>query len=86
MSSAYVKNDLIGPVGSYEFHFVSGAPPTINDNLSLFWPFDQYVWAFLIASAVAVSITLVLINKVHANLSNEPPRDTPFQSNNTWQQ
>ena len=84
MSSAYLKNDFIGPVGSYEFHFVSGAPPTRNDNFSLFWPFDQYVWAFLIASAVAVSITLVLINKVHATLLNEPPRDTSFQSNSKW--
>ena len=81
MPRLYLKNNFIGPVGSYEFHFVSGAPPTRNDNLSLFWPFDQYVWAFLIASAVTVSITLILINKVHPTLSNEASRETSFKSN-----
>lgn len=86
LSSVYHKNDFIGPAGSYEFSFVSGAPPTRNDNFSLFWPFDQYVWGFLIASAVAVSIALICINKIHATLSNEQPRDTPFKSTHKWRE
>ena len=74
------KNDLIGPIGSYDFHFVSAAPLERKEYLTLVRPFDSYTWALLAASVVGVSMSLILIDKMHASLSTET--STIFQSNN----
>ena len=74
------RNDFIGPIGSYDFHFVSAAPLERKEYLTLSRPFDSYTWALLAASVVGVSISLILIDKMHASLSTET--STIFQSNN----
>ena len=74
------RNDFIGPIGSYDFHFVSAAPLERKEYLTLVRPFDSYTWALLAASVVGVSMSLILIDKMHASLSTET--STIFQSNN----
>ena len=74
------KNDLIGPIGSYDFYFVSAAPLERNPGFTLARPFDSYTWALIAASVVGVSMSLILIDKMHASLSTET--STIFQSNN----
>ena len=73
-------NDLIGPVGKYEFPFISGAPLTKNSFLTLFRPYDSYVWGFLIASVVAISLSLILINKILNRFSDVPIKESALQS------
>ena len=79
-SMLYIKNDFVGPVGSFDIHFWSGAPLEIKDYLTIFKPFDPYVWGFLIASLMAVSAALIFINKMHATWSQEFIKESPFQS------
>ena len=79
-SDNYLGNDFIGPVGSYEFHFLSGAPHTRNNFLTIIRPFDPYVWGFLLASVVVVSVSLIYINKVYNAMSSESVKETPLQS------
>ena len=81
-ATSYLQNDFIGPVTTYDFHFLSGAPLPRNNLLTLFRPFDPNVWGFLLASVVAVSISLIFINKMHNAMSNEPVKETPLQSKN----
>ena len=76
-------NDFIGPIGSYDWHFVSAAPLERKEYLTLVRPFDSYTWAFIAASLVGVSISLILIDKISAMWSTE---SAPiFQSNNKWE-
>ena len=77
-SLRYLRNDYIGPVGSYDFHFISAAPPERKEYLTLTRPFDSITWALIAMSVVGVSITLILIDKVHARWSKE--NSTIFQS------
>ena len=76
----YFKNDFIGTTGHYAFYFLAGAPTPKKDFLTLVKPFDPVVWAFVLASIVAVSISLTFINKIHSTWSSESPKESPFQS------
>ena len=67
----YLRNDFIGPVGTYDIHFLSAAPPERKEYLTLTRPFDSYTWAFIAASLVGVSISLILIDKISAMWSTE---------------
>ena len=80
--TTYIGNDFIGPVTTYDFPFISGAPLTKNNYLTLFRPYDSYVWGFLIASVVTISLSLILINKIHNKISDEPyhMRESALQS------
>ena len=83
--SLYIGSDFIGdigPIGSLSFYFLSGAPKTKNSLTTLIRPFTPQVWGFLLASIVAVSIALIVVNKVQNTLSDDLMRETPFQS--TW--
>lgn len=71
-----MKSDLIGPVGAEEFHLISGAPQEIPKYLQSINCFDPYVWAFSLASLGAVTITLIIIDKVHATWSGTSSKDT----------
>ena len=55
------------PIGSVDFHFLSAPPKEIQNHLILINPLDGYTWAFLLASIVAVAITLIMIDKKYAN-------------------
>ena len=76
----YNGNDFIGPVGKYEFPFLSGAPLKKNNFLTLLRPYDSYVWGFLIASIVAISISLIIINKIFNIFSDMPIKESALQS------
>ena len=78
--SNFGYNDFTGPIGSYDFYFVSAAPLERKEYLTLLWPFDSYTWALIAASVMGVSMSLILIDKMHASLSTET--STIFQSNN----
>ena len=78
----FQHNDFTASVGAYEHHFISGSPQEINDWRAIINPFDKYVWAFLFASTLAVSICLVLINKLYDNWSNISLGETAFESEN----
>ena len=76
----YLRNDFIGPVGSYDFYFISGAPPERQDYLTFIMPFDFYTWALTIASVTGVSIALIVIDKIDSMWSQEPSKKSIFMS------
>ena len=78
----YLIGDFIGPIGSHDFHFLSTAPPERKEYLTLAMPFDSYTWGLITASMVGVSITLILINKMHATWSKEYSNESVFQCKN----
>ena len=59
-------NDFIGPVGTYDFRFLTGAPKRRSNLLSIINPFNYSVWAWTCGSTVAVTIALLTINVVYA--------------------
>ena len=75
-----LKNEFIGPVGSYDLHFISGAPPERKDYLTFIMPFDSYTWAFTLTSVVGVSIVWIIIDKIHTTLSHESSKESIFKS------
>ena len=77
----FLKNTFIGPVGYYDFHFISGVPQEVQKWLTVIRPFDIYIWAFLLASWVAVTIALIYINKIYSSWLKGSTKDTPYQSN-----
>ena len=81
---SYLGSDFVGHVGQLNLHFISGAPKIKTSYATLLRPFDPQVWIFLLFSIVAVSITLIFINKVHEMLSGDITRETPFQSTNKY--
>ena len=81
-----IKNDFIGPIGFYDYIFFTGAPPIITwgmgKDFTLIKPFEPVVWAFILASLVSVSLSLMVINKMHSIWSSESIKESPFQSIN----
>ena len=75
----YLKSDYIWPVGSYDFHVLSGAPPERKKYLMLILPFDSFTWAFIIGSVVGVSAILILTNVIWSILPIESHNETVFQ-------
>ena len=75
----YLQNDYICPIGSYKFHFLSGAPPERNEYLTLVYPFDSYTWALIIASLVGVTVSLILIDNLLVGLTKETSDDNIFR-------
>ena len=59
---------------------LSASPKTKNNYLTLFMPFDLYVWGLLFASVMAVSLSLATINKMHSKWSKQALKETPFES------
>ena len=80
MTFFFIKNDFIGPVGTYDFHFISGAPQEKDSLLTLVRPYDYYIWALLLVSLVLVSVTLILINKLYATFSKQTFKETTTES------
>ena len=76
---SYLGSDFIY-VGEMSIYFLSGAPNIQTSYTTLLRPFNSQVWGFLLVSLVSVSITLILINKVHRTLSDDVMGETPFQS------
>ena len=75
--------DFIGPLDVYDYFFISSAPrPKKEDYLSIIKVFDEYVWAFILASLIATTIALVSINKIQEKWSNGSTKETAYQSTN----
>ena len=70
-----LKTDLMGPVGAYEFHLLSGPPQETPKYLTIIKPFDRYVWAFTLSSLGVVTILLIIIDKIHATWSGVSSKD-----------
>ena len=79
-SQTFLQNDFIGPIGSYDFQFITGAPRERNEYFTIFIPFDLYTWALIITSLVLVSISLIAIDKLQASWTRQPSNDAVFQS------
>ena len=79
-SGLFENCDFFGPVGQYDTHLISGAPKTKQEYTTIFRPYDEYTWAFLISFTVTVSVSLILINKIYANFTNQPTEETAYQS------
>ena len=79
-SKLFIKCDFFGPVGQYDSHLISGPPIRKQQYTTIFRPYDDAVWVFLIGSTVAVSVALIIINKIYANFTNEPTEETAYQS------
>ena len=73
-------NDFLGPVGTHNFKFVSATPKKIQNYLTLINPFDGYIWAFLFASVLAVTITLIIIDTVYRSWTTASKKDIIYQS------
>ena len=79
--TAYQKSDFIGPSWKqFGIHLMAGAPLPRKNYLTIFKPFDTYVWVFLIASIIAVSGALIFINKINSMWSKDAAKDSAFQS------
>ena len=78
-SQEFAKNDFIGPIGSYNFHFVSGAPPIRNKYITLIIPFDSYTWAFIITSLVGVTVSLLIMDKLQSSWTSQSSNDIVFK-------
>ena len=78
--STYVKNDFIGPIGTYDFHFVSAAPKVRASYESIIRPFDKWVWIWTWVSTLAVTIALIIINKLYESWHPEAPKESVVES------
>ena len=58
-----------------EFYLYSAAPQEIPKYNTLIIVFDQYTWAFILASLVAVTIALITIDYIHAKWSGASSKD-----------
>ena len=67
-------------MGQYDIYLLSGTPLPTKNYLTIFKPFDTYVWVFLIASLMAISGALILINKINSMWSKDAAKDSAFQS------
>ena len=88
-TGAYMKNDFFRPLGTYDFHFISGAPNLTPSYLTIFQPFDQYVWISTLISIIAVTVTLIGIDKIYAKWTNTVSSSIiyhgrTFVANATW--
>ena len=79
-SDGFLENDFMGPVGSYDFHVIYGAPKKINNYLKLVRPFNNQIWASFFVSLVTIYVSLILTNKIYAAWSNSAMIETPYQS------
>ena len=77
----FFHNDFIQPLGTWDFRVISSAPKPTKNYLTLFNPFDRYIWACLIASVVAVSFALIFIDMVYATWSNVSKRGILIKGN-----
>ena len=77
MTLFFTHNDVVGPVGTYDYNIISAAPREINSLFALISVFDKLTWVFLLASIFAVTLVLVMINQS----SNLFHKESIYQSN-----
>ena len=58
------------PIGEQSFHFMSRAPQPVQNYLTIINPCDNYVWALVGASVVAIILTLFIVDISYAKWMN----------------
>ena len=59
-----MKIDFLSATGVYEFIFVGSLPKEVAEFQNLWLPFDNITWISILASAMAVSAALFLMETV----------------------
>ena len=72
-------SDFIGPLDTWDYHFISAAPQEISGYQALIKIYDPLTWAFLFLSVVGVSIGLITIN----HWSHKSPKERAYESKKT---
>ena len=78
--NTYLKNDFIGPVGTYDFHFLSAAPRVRANYLSIVKPFDTGVWICTWIFTLGVTVALVIINRCYESWYPDTPKESIVES------
>ena len=78
--SIYEKREFMRPIGDISFHFLSRAPQPTQNYLTIISPCDNYVWALLASSVVAVSLTLMVVDISFAKWTNTSTNGVFHQS------
>ena len=79
-SPFFFCNDFIGPLETYDVHFITSAPQEIQNYLTLITVFDAQIWAFLIVSIVAVIIAVLTINMICNTWHEDSAKEETYQS------
>ena len=66
----YPQREFMRPIGELSFHFMSRAPQPVQNYLTIISPLDNYVWALLGASVVAITLTLFIVDISYAKWTN----------------
>ena len=77
--STYSGSDFIGPITTYDFHFLSGAPNIRNSYSTLLRPFDLYIWSWFLASVTVISFLLIIIDRIHNKISKQLVKEDTLQ-------
>ena len=63
MHTIYRQNDFLFNIGSYDFIIASAIPEKTLDFATMLRPYDVYIWIFIIISVLAVTATMMVIEK-----------------------
>ena len=58
------------PIGELSFHFMSRAPRPVQNYFTIISPCDNYVWALLGSSVMAITLTLFIVDISYAKWTN----------------
>ena len=77
----YLLNDFLFHSGSYDLHIGQGIPDKKINYLTIFKPFDGYIWVYIGASVVIVFITFIIIDIISSKWTDIQTKDVIFHSN-----
>ena len=80
LASYKLQNEFVGPLDTYDFHIISGAPQEINGYLALVGVFDTLSWVLMFVSVLIMTIALITVNKLYSTWSDKSKKETPYQS------
>ena len=66
----FIQREFMRPIGELSFHFMSRAPQPVQNYLTIISPCDNYVWALVGASVVAITLTLFIVDISYAKWTN----------------
>ena len=72
---SYKYIDYLSYISSWEIYPMSGRLQEIPNFLTVTNPFDKYVWIWLLASVVALTLTLIMIEKLFVTRMGIPEKD-----------
>ena len=66
----FLQREFMRPIGELSFHFMSRAPQPVQNYLTITNPCDNYLWALIGASVVAITLTLFIVDIYYAKWTN----------------